>query len=633
MPKTNLKPKIVDINNLSRSKSPTSEMLLLTEVINQSTSLKILFNEKGLVISSNTTAQKLLGYSKAKIVTKTFSHLFDTKKTVKQLFKPKKTEVKQKLKISTAQNKLVEIEVRFNLIKQSDSNYVLATIIPAHLTSSKLGFNLSLKEVINASSNFIFIKSLDGKFLMVNNALSNFLNLKQRDIIGHTVNDLNIDKEEITSFNVQDAELLLSGKKMVIAEECITNTKSGEKKWFTTTKTLIDGHFSHQRSILGISTEITEVKLIKQRLAANSISQDIQRNFLKLVIDANPALIYVKNLEGRIVLANKAYGEFMGVDASEMVGLLISDFFFNKKILNRVSKEDTKIIESNKAFQKLNHKFKCPTNGKLGWYNVTKIPIQGPIPKILVVANDVTQLYYANKKLKSQTEKLSSSNSELEQFAYIASHDLKEPLRMISSYLQLLQNCMVSESTDARDYLHFALDGANRMQQLTTDLLHYSRLGARSKPFTQVNLNEVLDVVKLNLRNSISENNATIIHKELPQVKGDFTQLTQLFQNLIENGIKFKSNLKPIIKIEGKSKNDEVTLTFKDNGIGIEEGMQERIFEIFQRLHTKQEFAGTGIGLSICKKIIERHGGKIWINGNKNQGTTFHATIHTSLIE
>jgi len=510
MPKTNLKSKIVDINNLSASSckedvSPNDELVLLREIINQSDNFIIAFNACGSIIQSNFTAQQLLGYSDENLLKQNITDVAELNSPIKKLH----YKAKQPMNLKSANGKVISTKVSFKKVTTA----------------------LGIKHIATIAAE-----------------------------------DLN--------------------KELCLPQQNLVNT-----------------------------------------------NQKLQSNYLKLVIDYNPALVYVKDLEGRILLANKAYGEYMGVDASDMVGMLISEFFFNEEALKNIAKEDAEIIKRNKTLTKLNHKYESPITGKPGWFNITKIPIQGPRPQILVVANNVTELYHAHKNLKSQTNKLSISNSELEQFAYIASHDLKEPLRMISSYLQLLENFVDTDQTEAKEYLNFALDGANRMQQLTTDLLHYSRLGTREKPFTQVDLNEVLDVVKLNLSNTISENKAVIINRTLPIVFGDFVQLTQLFQNLIENGIKFKSKEEPYIQIEGKEQKDAILLTFKDNGIGIEEGMHDRIFEIFQRLHTKEEFTGTGIGLSICKKIIEKHGGKVWVNGNKSGGSTFHATISTLIIE
>ena len=234
------------------------------------------------------------------------------------------------------------------------------------------------------------------------------------------------------------------------------------------------------------------------------------------------------------------------------------------------------------------------------------------------------------EELTYMVNNLKRSNEELEQFAYVASHDLQEPLRMISSYTQLLEKRYKDKlDEDANDFIHYAVDGANRMQKLINDLLDYSRVSMRGKDFVQVDINQVLGHVISNLQYLIIEKSALITHNGLPTVYADESQLIQLFQNLIENAIKFKKeDVLPRIHITCKTENDVCEFMFIDNGIGIDMQFHERIFVIFQRLNSKEQYPGTGIGLAICKRIVERHGGKIWVESNENEGTTFHFTLN-----
>ena len=225
-------------------------------------------------------------------------------------------------------------------------------------------------------------------------------------------------------------------------------------------------------------------------------------------------------------------------------------------------------------------------------------------------------------------EELSRSNEELEQFAYVSSHDLQEPLRMITSYLQLLQKKYQGNLDDKADkYIHFAVDGASRMQNLINDLLGYSRVtrGAREPKTTNCEfiLNQALSNLKLMLR----DNKVTISHDPLPYVMADPTQLIQVFQNLILNGIKFHGEEAPKIHVSADKKASEWVFSVQDNGIGIDPKYSERIFEIFKRLHRKTEYPGTGIGLAICKKIVERHGGRIGVEFELGKGSTFYFTL------
>jgi light-regulated signal transduction histidine kinase (bacteriophytochrome) len=226
---------------------------------------------------------------------------------------------------------------------------------------------------------------------------------------------------------------------------------------------------------------------------------------------------------------------------------------------------------------------------------------------------------------------LARSNAELEQFAYVASHDLQEPLRAVASMLQLLQQRYGSQ-LDARadEFISHAVEGAARMQTLITDLLAFSRVGTRGQSFQLTDCSTSLTEALANLAVAVQESEAIITHDGLPTVMADRTQLTQLFQNLISNAIKFRRNGDaPAVHIGVAQKEGEYLFAVRDNGIGMEAQYFERIFGVFQRLHTRREYAGTGIGLAVCKKIVERHGGRIWVESQPGQGSTFYFTLPT----
>lgn len=243
----------------------------------------------------------------------------------------------------------------------------------------------------------------------------------------------------------------------------------------------------------------------------------------------------------------------------------------------------------------------------------------------------------AEAELQRQKQDLARSNAELQQFAYVASHDLQEPLRMVTSYLELLERRYKGQlDSKADQFIAYAVDGAVRMQTLINALLSYSRIGTREQLFEPVNCAEVLQDVLTNLQVSIAQNNAEITHDFLPLVRGDRTQLTQLFQNIINNGIKFRREDTPHIHLGVTRLANQWLFSIRDNGIGIETQYIDRIFVIFQRLHSRSEYPGTGIGLAICKKIVERHGGKLWVESQTDkqigqeqigQGSTFYFTL------
>ena len=245
------------------------------------------------------------------------------------------------------------------------------------------------------------------------------------------------------------------------------------------------------------------------------------------------------------------------------------------------------------------------------------------------VGTDITDRKRAQAVLRAAYDELARSNAELQQFAYVASHDLQEPLRMIGSYTQLLERRYGDKlDADAREFMGFIVDGATRMKQLIEDLLAYSRVGTRGKELRPVQAQAALDRAVVNLRAATEASDAQITHDALPEVNADDTQLTQLFQNLIGNAIKFRKKDEPIrIHVGVQDAGDEWRFSVSDNGIGIEPQYYERIFMVFQRLHTRDEYPGTGIGLAICKKVVDRHHGRIWVDSAPGKGSTFNFTL------
>ena len=247
------------------------------------------------------------------------------------------------------------------------------------------------------------------------------------------------------------------------------------------------------------------------------------------------------------------------------------------------------------------------------------------------VLSQSRRLEEAYRELDARAGELARSNRELETFAYVASHDLQEPLRMVASYTQLLERRYGGQLDDtAREFIGYAVDGANRMQSLNRALLEYSRVGTRVATLAPTPMNEVVDAVLVDLQLAIEERAASVTRDELPVVVADRTQMMQLMQNLIGNGLKFAADGPPRVHVGARELPDAWEFSVRDEGIGIEERYFERIFQIFQRLHGPQEYQGTGIGLAVCRRIVERHGGVITVESKPGAGSTFRFTIPRS---
>jgi signal transduction histidine kinase len=252
----------------------------------------------------------------------------------------------------------------------------------------------------------------------------------------------------------------------------------------------------------------------------------------------------------------------------------------------------------------------------------------------LVSRDDLANEVAARKRAEGQIRKalldLQRSNQDLEQFAYVASHDLQEPLRMVASYTELLAQRYEGElDAKAQSYIHYAVDGATRMQGLINDLLTYSRVNTQGRPLEPTDLHVVLGEALRNLASATRESGAIVTNDDLPSVRVDPVQLQQVFQNLIGNAIKFRGKVSPHIHVSAREEGGEWLFSVKDNGIGIDAKHAEKLFVIFQRLHTREEYPGTGIGLAVCKRIVERHGGRIWFESEPGKGSTFYFTLPT----
>jgi PAS domain S-box-containing protein len=334
-------------------------------------------------------------------------------------------------------------------------------------------------------------------------------------------------------------------------------------------------------------------------------------------------------VEGRFTRVNRSLCEILGRSEPELIGASVRELSHPEDrdlatpVLQRVFSGEAESARFEKRYLR--------GDGGVVWVEgaVALVKNEAGAPLYLIaVFDDVTERKQAEAALAEAHEELKRSNAELEQFAYVASHDLQEPLRMVSSYTQLVQRRYGERlDGDAQEFMGFVIEGAARMKQLIEDLLAYSRVGTRGREFEAVPLEAPLQKALTNLRRAIEEASAAVTWDALPTVMADESQLAQLFQNLIGNALKFRAASVPRVHVSALEKDQEWEVMVADNGIGIEPQYYERIFMVFQRLHNKTEYPGTGIGLAICKKVVERHGGRLWVESAPGRGSTFRFTL------
>jgi PAS domain S-box-containing protein len=376
--------------------------------------------------------------------------------------------------------------------------------------------------------------------------------------------------------------------------------------------------------VLYNAQRLFEVERTHQLLASDF--QSLQ-NQMQALIEHSPSPIFIKDIGGRYQLVNSHFENLVNRPRSQIIGKK-NETILPQNVLPSMLQSDARVIETKEVVVT---EMKLLVDGNQRTYLNTKFPLFDPLGDIQSIGGiwtDISEQKALNESLNVKNVDLERSNKELEQFAYVASHDLQEPLRMVSSYMQLLETRYKDKlDQDAKEFIGYAVDGALRMQRLIQDLLAFSRVGTRGKEPQPVDAGEALEQAKSNLRILIEETQMGIQSGTLPIVLADMDQLAQVFQNLIGNAIKFKGEKQPEIQISVKESNGFAEFTLRDSGIGFDQRHADRIFVLFQRLNTRDKYEGTGIGLAICKKIVERHGGRIWAESQVGKGSTFHFTF------
>ena len=378
---------------------------------------------------------------------------------------------------------------------------------------------------------------------------------------------------------------------------------------------------------LSYSIEREKENLLELELRNGRLLESEER-FRLMVQNTKDYAIFFVDPGGHIQSWNNGAQNLLGYTSEEIIGNHLKVFYTKNDTEKGVPDNNLKTALKEGHFETQGERIRKDKSSF--WAEILYTPLydnEGKLKGFSKIVRDITELRNARLQLESKTRELERSNADLEQFAYVASHDLQEPLRTVSSYVQLLASRYGDKlDKDAHEFIGFAVDGSKRMKSLISSLLDYSRVN-NIKPFTQIDISALVDDILMDMKEQVVETGTIVSYNNLPKINGDPLLIGQLFQNLIANSIKFRGERKPKIKITSVRKDGHYEFCIEDNGIGLNKEYSEKIFIIFQRLNHRDKYPGTGIGLSICKKIVERHGGKIWVDSVPGKGSKFYFTI------
>lgn len=481
------------------------------------------------------------------------------------------------------------------------------------------------KSVFNAANDAIFVHDINTGNIMAVNA-------KMAEMYGYTV-------DEATRLNVEALSAGTPGYTQQDALHWIGQAVAGQPQLFEWRARKKNGDLfwvevNLKRATIGGALRL--LAIVRDITGRKKTEQELQRvsRQYQLILESAGDGIFGMNSSGDHILVNNAALRMLGFDADELMGKHSHPIWHHSR-----ADGDPYPEQECKIYKTARDGISRHVNDEVFWkkdgagvpveYMTTPIREGDSITGTVVTFRDISERKRVEKELNRTMKELERSNEELRQFAYAASHDLKEPLRTVSGFVELLGVKYRGNLDEKADkYIAFATEGCRRMSGLIDDLLAYSRAGAIGAPLTAVDMNLVMKNAMENLRSMIRRADAVITAGLMPAVTGDETQLTQLLQNLVGNAVKFqKKGVQPKIHVSASRKGMEWLFRVTDNGIGIAPGSYERIFVVFQRLHSRDEYPGTGIGLAICKKIVERHGGKIWVESQQLGGSQFLFTL------
>ncbi|MDX1993692.1 MAG: PAS domain S-box protein [bacterium] len=506
-----------------------------------------------------------------------------------------------------------------------------------------------LQAILQNVAEGVTVQAGDGKVMYVNRAATEMLGFKANDdmmdmtlsAIEQTFELCDESGSPMSFSDLPSRQALRSGQPARRTIQ-IGQKSGGSRRWLIMKSTPITDENNRASMVVNVLTDITERRQYEEDLMRLNGQLERASTRINNILTNVPGIIWEGSGEPGSDPGQNI--DFVNGFAEKMLGYSVEEWMTTPNFWQKlVHPDDWKaaMIRAQEIFSQGNQgtiQFRCVAkDGHEVWvesHSTIILDNRGNPVGVCGAVMDVTERAKAAQDLARSADELRRSNEELQQFAYVASHDLQEPLRMVTSYLQLIEQRYSEKlDDDAREFIGYAVDGASRMKALINDLLAYSRVETRRTQFTLVDFHVVIDRVKTNLKLAIEESGTTFEVDDLPRLMADEGQMVQLFQNLISNAIKFRAEEPPKITIKATRQRGEWQFCVGDNGIGMEKQYLDRIFIIFQRLHSKGKYPGTGIGLAICKKVVERHGGRIWAESAPGQGTTFNFTLPNLMLK
>jgi PAS domain S-box-containing protein len=609
-----------------------------------------MLNPQGDVATWNIGAERIKGYTAAEIIGKNFS-CFYLQEEIDQ-GKPQET-----LRNASEQGR---VEVQQYRVRKNGTRFLANLVITAlrDQAGKLIGYSEISRDMtelvmlearyrglLEAAPDAMVVVNQEGKIVLLNVQAEKQFGYRRDELLGQHVT---------TIIPEGFAERLLADALRPVAEALEQHIGAGieltgRRKYGDTfpIEIMLSPHESADGILVTAAIRDISVRQeVEKHLTQMTQDLSLKHRLLNSVVEGTSDPIYIRDLEDRFVLANSACGRLFHRSGNELVGMRLCDVMSDgpyrviadsdgeiiRTGTTRTVEEVAELDGVDRILLTTKGPYRDGDNKTIGTIGIARDITELrrlDASRLEVLKRDISVRKHAEEHLASTVAELKRSNDELAHFAYIASHDLQEPLRMVASYTQLLAERYKGRlDADADDFIAFAVDGANRMQQLILDLLAYSRAGANVGAPHEISSEQALQLALVNLQTAIAESGASVSHDALPDITMDDRQLTQIFQNLIGNAVKYCGAEPPRVHVSCiTSEPDEWIFSVRDNGLGIDSQYFEKIFVLFQRLHGRDEFEGTGIGLSICRKMLERIGGRVWVESQLQKGSTFSFSV------